>query len=443
MTDGVFWGSLSDPIATSTYSSHFITYPVFISWFYYIFGYHINIPSFLNSFIELLTIFTLSISSIYIFNIKKYWPVFPIVYCLSPAMNLFGTSQLSETFSSFIILINVLSVIYYFQKINKLNLSILLISFFLAIFTRRENLVLIIFILIISFFEWLKDKKIKIFMPLLFSALIATIFFTFVQNIFKLNIIESSEIHTNNFSLEYLNKLFPIFIRALFSFKWLSISFTLFILASIFFIYTWKNNKIIISLIVLYLSFLFVYCFHYRNYDFIYSGYVQPFVVLRYLNNFYEILVIVLSIFLIKLIEYTSFKKLIFIILSILIVTSFTSTLSLRHEYSKYEIAERFLKPQKILDFLKKKTNYILITDDILIFQLLGPDNLEICDINSINKFLSKIRNEDKYIYLTSSYYNKNYRRRYLDVVKIIQSLKLSKVLALGDQDILYKIVKY
>jgi hypothetical protein len=104
LTDGIFWGSLVKPMAMATYSSHFITYSVFISWFYYIFGYNINIPSFLNSFIEFLTIFFLSISAKYIFNIKKYWIVFPIVYCLSPAMNLFGTSQLSETFSSFVIL---------------------------------------------------------------------------------------------------------------------------------------------------------------------------------------------------------------------------------------------------------------------------------------------------------------------------------------------------
>jgi len=136
----------------------------------------------------------------------------------------------------------------------------------------------------------------------------------------------------------------------------------------------------------------------------------------------------------------TTFRIITFIVLSGLIVFSFISTLTLRQEYSKLEIAERFTKPEKILDYLKGKDNCILISNNIIIFQLLGPDSLEICDINSIDKYYSNIRNEEKYLYLTSSFYSKNYRYRYQKVVNNIKSIKLEKVLAIDDEHILYRI---
>jgi hypothetical protein len=289
-------------------------------------------------------------------------------------------------------------------------------------------------------YDWLKNRNLKIFIPLLLSALVAILYFTLVQNVFDINIIESKEINTSNFSLQYISKLLVVFIKALFHFNWFSISSILFIISVIYFIYFWKSNNIIIAIIVLYLSFLFVYCFHYRSYDFIYFGYVQPFVVLRYLNNIYIISAIISSIFVIKFMDNTTFRIITFIVLSGLIVFSFISTLTLRQEYSKLEIAERFTKPEKILDYLKGKDNCILISNNIIIFQLLGPDSLEICDINSIDKYYSNIRNEEKYLYLTSSFYSKNYRYRYQKVVNNIKSIKLEKVLAIDDEHILYRI---
>ena len=68
LTDGISSGSISNPISTVTYGGHFITYPVFISWFYSILGYNIYIPSFVNTLIEFFTIFTLSISFIKVFG---------------------------------------------------------------------------------------------------------------------------------------------------------------------------------------------------------------------------------------------------------------------------------------------------------------------------------------------------------------------------------------
>ena len=44
LTDGILLGSLNNPLSTGTYGGHFITFPVFLTWFYKNSGFQASNP---------------------------------------------------------------------------------------------------------------------------------------------------------------------------------------------------------------------------------------------------------------------------------------------------------------------------------------------------------------------------------------------------------------
>jgi hypothetical protein len=153
LTDGILLGSIEEPLSTGTYGGHFITFPIFLSWFYYVFNYFPEFPSHINSLIEFLTVLVMIIYVRKMIGNNIGWFVVPLFYCFAPAMNLFGTTQLSETFSGFIVLVCVISLYSFHKSRNKLHFILFLLSFFVAILTKRENVILMGFILFFQFID--------------------------------------------------------------------------------------------------------------------------------------------------------------------------------------------------------------------------------------------------------------------------------------------------
>src|ERR1035437_7980548 len=355
LTDGISVGSLSNSMKVFTYGGHFITYPVFISWAYHVFGYNIHIPSYVNTFIEFLIILTLSISFKKVFGFNKYWFLPGIIFSLAPAMNVFGTTQLSETFSSFIVLVSILSFFYYFQS-NKLIV--------------------------------------------LFSLLI--IYFLFIQNVFLIEKTESSEISTQTFSLSNFINLFPVFIQALSKFNWFIIYLILIIASIIFISIGWQKHPQQLFLVISFLSYFIIYTLHYRSYYFVHFADVKPFEALRYLNNFFVISTLFISFFFYKLLKIPNLKGVISPILFVLFLISFVYTLLLRKEFSKMEVEDRFSSPVLVLKYLSEQKESVLITDNILIFQLLGNRNLELVDLQITEKLPCDFNNRNVYLFLSN-----------------------------------------
>ena len=442
LTDGINVGSLAEQVSTVTYGGHFITYPVFISWAYDIFGYNIYIPSYLNTFIEFLTVFTLSISFKKVFGFQKYWFIPGIIYALSPAMNVFGTSQLSETFSSFIILMSILSFFYYFKSLGKIYLLTFGICFFTALLTKRENIVLLCLFLFISIYKLstLKKERIQNLLPLVVSFVILLFYLIFIQNVFLIEKTESAEISTPTFSLSNLINLTPVFIKALADFKWFSIYLLILIISIIFIIYDWKRNHLQLSILVLFLSYFFIYTLHYRSYYYVHFGDIKPFEALRYLNNFFVISTIIISFVLYKLLNIPVSKYLIIPIVSVLPIVSFIDTLQLRKEFSEIEKENRFSNPEKVLKYLSPKEKNVLIVDNILIFQLLGDKNLELVDITTVDNVLDYIKGRNAYIFISNFNKSKNFQYRYPAIWQELQMIKKDEIILFGNDDSLYKV---
>ena len=443
LTDGIILGSINAPNITATYSSHFITFPTLISWVYAITGYNIYIPNFINVFLEFLTILTLSISAKKIFNAGKYWFVFPTIYCLAPIINIFGSSQLSETFSSFLVITTILAYFYYLKNNSLDNLLIFVVSYLLAIITRRENIVILLFVLVVSFLQWIRTKKLKEFLPILITITISLIFFVFVQNVFELNRLESQEIGQDNFSLNYIIKLIPYYINSLMDVNLFNISFFIMIIASIYFLINWRKNQDMVSLILLYATFLFVYSFHYRNYGFIKYGTINQFDTFRYLNNFYEILTLVISVFLIKIININRITRI--TILSIVIVSlmfSFTRSITLSKEYSSSEFVTELSIPKRILAFIDSQQDCLLASNDIIIYQILDDNKLNICSLGLLPKFYPKMKNYNRILVYLKESSQKSIDTRNPQITAFLKTVDLKEIKKFRNQGVLYEIVK-
>lgn len=442
LTDGISIGSLTNPYMTTTYGGHFIAYPVFLSWFYHIFGYNIYIPSFLNTFIEFLTVFSLSISFKKVFGIQQFWFVPGLIYSIAPAMNLFGTTHLSETFSSFIILMCILSFYYFFQTNKIRNLIILGICFLTALITKRENTVLISLALIFPIYQLLAGNKIRFtnLLPIILSISLLIIYLLFIQNIFSIEKTESSEISAKTFSLSNFLNLGPVFITALLNFKWFNIYFFILISAIIYILFERDIRPFQLSVMVLYFSYFLIYTFHYRSYYFIHFNNVTPFEALRYLNNFFVISTLIISYCVCKLLVNHFFKKIFTVMILFLLFISIINTHLLRKEYNSYELENRFSNPKLVLEYLSNKERTVLITDNILIFQLLGNDNLELVDLYFWGEYKDKFNPEHAYLFITNFNMSKEFEYRYPNICALINRSEKSEIMKFGNGDSLYLI---
>ena len=138
VTEGITVGSINDPIMMSEYGGHYISYPVFISLFYLIFGTNPILVDYINTSITLLICLLLCISTYKKGSLS--WLVAPILYSAAPIINVFSNTHLIETYSSLIVLTFVCSALLY-QNRNANNL-LAAVSFLLAIITKRDNLVI-------------------------------------------------------------------------------------------------------------------------------------------------------------------------------------------------------------------------------------------------------------------------------------------------------------
>ncbi len=279
------------------------------------------------------------------------------------------------------------------------------VSYLLAIVTRRENIVILFFVFLVSFLQWTQSKKLKEFLPILITVSISLIFFVFVQNVFELNRLESQEIGQANFSLNYIIKLIPYYINSLMDVNLFNISFFIMIIASIYFLINWRKNQDMVALILLYASFLFVYSFHYRNYGFIKNGMINQFDTFRYLNNFYEILTLVISVFLIKIININRIIRI--TILSIVIVAlmfSFTGSITLNKEYTSREFVTELSIPRRILAFIDNQQDCFFASNDIIIYQILDDNKLNVCSLGLLPKFYPEMKSYNRILlYLKES----------------------------------------
>ena len=308
----------------------------------------------------------------------------------------------------------------------------------MAIITKRENTVILCFIIVYPVFNYFIKRKNYFISPIIISVIIISLYLIFIQNIFTIESFESSDINAPTFSIDYLIKLAPLFLKTLFSFKWFSISFTLFLISIIYYMFFKKKDPVILSLIVLFFSYLFIYSFHYRSFYFVHGNKVSPFETLRYLNNFYFIITVISSLFISDLVQRKKVQIFIMILCVPIILTSIVNTISLREDLSNFEYKNRFSTPSKIINLLERESDFVIITDIPLIFQILGSDNLFVSTLLDLRSNLPYLEEKNKYVYINN---NEAFTSRYPHIDNEIQGLKLREVYKFNETSKLYKII--
>lgn len=428
MIEAISVGSLEEPIITSTYGGHFITYPVFLSLFTIPFGWSPTIICIANTLVAFFILLILSIMT----KKSEYWFLPPALYCCSPIINIFTTCFLAEIFSSFICLIFIYT---YFRRESTYNTMLCLIAFFVAILCKRENLVLLI-IPVITIICYMKviirrtsilSKIVKIF-PFL---LIVCIYFLFIQNVFDIESVESKDIGMPTFSPQHFIKQFPVYVKSIFTVKFFSIIAYMYIMWIIYKCIYKKSftiNKSLSISLSLFLIYLFVYSFHYRGYFYVKGSDVYPLETFRYINNFIYLIPIAFITFNCKYIKYVQ------LIFSFLLVFSLFQTYTIRNKISITEYQERFMEAYHVYNYIREKSdNSVLICDDILIYQNICPDNFKVCDI----KLSALLNYKDQRINSFLLFPDLNYLKERYSIDIDLQYLK--PVLELSNSKYLYQ----
>lgn len=400
LIDAISVGSLENPFETCTYGGHFITYSVYLSVFTKLFGWSFLVISIANS---VLTFYILLILSSFKKESTWNWLIGPIIYCIAPIINVFSNTFLAETFSSLVCLTFILSYWYFREPKCTTQQALVYISFFLAIITKRENIVLLtipgihaldLFIrsvrerIVIQERCVYKAFKLSLSDILPFICLMV-IYLVFIHNIFSTETTEAIDIKSSTFSISFFIKLFPCFAKALFTFSYFSISFWLFIILSITQLSRKFYSEKIVSIIVLFILYLGLYTFHYRGYFFVMYDELSSFESFRYINNFYYLIPLCFC-------HTNPYKRSLLPILIVFLGVSLWQTKTEREYYSQIENEERFERARAVEKYINSiNDKAVLITENILIYQNIVNRDFNLCNIGSLNALPDFVSSRD------------------------------------------------
>jgi hypothetical protein len=402
LTSGCTIGSFNDCQVISTYSGHLITYPSVVYFFIFLFGYSPYTILFFNLSCSIFAAVLIYLLTKLLSGNKVLGLIAATIYSLTPIMNVFQTSGLSETFSSTSVL---LFLYLYFSMVNNghdskkkleqiIHWSAIILSFIFASLIKRENLLLItvpIYSLLIPDIKVRFRVLLKRLLPIGFSIFAVLLFYKYYIDLHATINAEMPDVHGFPFSFKFLYILFPIFIRSLLTFKWFAL-FTPFCFVGILMIFiNYKNYKTFLIIFLLFFFYLLLYSSHYRSYYFIKENTATTFETLRYINNLFPFycMLSALPLFYVyekflkknrtRTISNYSFLAVVFISICLLIQGH-----SLKKYFSIIEMENRITPVEITLKSLKN--NDILVTDEPLLFQIFSDPNFEIINLYSIGK---------------------------------------------------------
>jgi hypothetical protein len=370
-----------------SYNGHFTTYSSVIALGNKVLGY--------SQFrtIQFNLIFSLILSLIILNSVfvkSKNIPASLIaifIFASSPAINLFQTSGLAETFSSLMIA-TFIGLLFQFWKIkieDKMVIFFMIITLFMCMLIKRENMVLLSTLPLIVY-QLNKIQKIK-WLWLIGFGLLA--YFFGVQP-FSTEFLEAESIKTSTFSLSYLTIQLPAYITTLMNFQYFGVGFIVMLITYLLlFIMKKKPSFEAVTSTIILLGYLTIYCLHYRSRYFVISMEMSDFETFRYANNFFFLIPLIIGFNLSSLWDKTKVKW-----TTYLITASFFTIFAVSISYSKNlrnvlyfsELESRIspiLEASKIIDSAGLyKNDLVLITDIPLVAKMLDVNdfNLKVHD---------------------------------------------------------------
>lgn len=441
-TKYITFGSIKEIAKMGTISGHFIFFPILLAGIDKIISYSPYNVLYVNALISLVGIFFL-LKTYILINSNKGLLIFGLIIASIPFLAIYNTTGLLETFSSLFISLS----LYTGFRAKRSGYTkwwdcfIYVITLSVSIYIKRDNLILLIlpgFELAYAIIK--RDTKLTrrlIIVTITILAIAASS--NFILDVEKTILDETNDIGRSPFGVDLFIQIFPAFIKALFDFKYFSLVGIIIAISLILAIR--KKDLALIPLLLIFLSYLFIYSSHYRSYYMIHGDFKpSTFDTFRYYTNFISVIMLYSVSIIIKywgeLIK-TNLKMIItflIIILGINLYNNYTT----REMYSEEEYVVRFQPVLKTLALTKE--NDIIVTDLPIMFQLIGPQGLTIIDLTMMEEneigFIKKNVQTSNIYAMVDNEIDHRYKKKEI----IFNQFNVTKISAVSDRYSLYKI---
>jgi hypothetical protein len=254
------------------------------------------------------------------------------------------------------------------------------------------------------------------------TTLIAFFLYKGLFNVFSIEHVESDMIGQDTFSLNYAFRLFPVFIKSLFSLSYFSF-FGILILLSPIIVFVTKDVNIRLMIILAW-TYLLVYSLHYRGYYFVKFDEISTFDTLRFYTNFFPLFVIPVTCFLCAFtkirqgsnITMVGFAALIIILNSCLYIKT-------RSHLSEIENYERIAPVKRVLSFMRPGD--LILTDIPIVFHIYSSPDAFIVDYNSMNELVEQEivdLSKKERVFILRNRFDKEDRMRYPFYFKFLKT---------------------
>lgn len=399
-------GSISNPLTLGIYGGHFAMFPYVVSLFHNLFGYHESNIFIVNTFFSILIPVFLYFMKKNIGISNRDIVIFVFLSILTPFLATYNTSGFSETFSSFIIFYFILLVLSLkkklfnssIQNLNKKSVIystvLLVILFLIAIYTKRENIVLIFPVLSVIFVS--KENtpnRYFIFLTLtLFSILIL---YFIIHNTWNIETLESSSINGNTFSTTHFLINIKSLLIGFFSFDIWGITGLLFITGFVLFVvkltYEKKIEQIEFVLLIAIFSYIFVYSSHYRSYYHEINPVENPQDSLRYATNYTPIMLLFIMLLFRRFVNHLKINGLFCINSVVIIFFGFFYSMQFRQKMHKIEALELINEMKNTLQL--NQSRYPIITDRPSLYRCYTNDNERVIDYYALPELILDEKN--------------------------------------------------
>jgi len=404
LTQGCLFGSLRNCYLSGTYSGHLITFPAIVYSIFRLIGYSPYTILYINLICSLLSVILIFLIAKILINDNSYAAITAGIFALTPIINVFHTSGLSETFSStWILLFLYIFLLKYVQraecrKYTYLFWLSLIFSLTIATLIKRENLLILLTPFIAIFIQSIKARKRILqelfrFTPIIILTGAIILFYLFYIRLNYTVITDQTDIGCLTFDLKFFGSIFPMFLKSFFNLRWFFIfSYSTIIGVCFIFLRIKKYNNFLYP-VFFFFSFLLLYSLHYRSYAFVKYGEIHGFETLRYISNLFPFYCFFSGLGLFKIYEKFKPSNLItkplffkpFVIIFILLLIFQSQNLKFR--FSNIELEERITPVKETLKFAN---NGIIITNEPLLFQIFGDANVKIIELSCIGKSIQK-----------------------------------------------------
>lgn len=399
-------GSYNQCYQYGSFGGHLLTLPILLHIYNTIFGYNAS-----NIF-ELNLIFSVLLSGLVYYCWSKFHNkhrfsinVFLLIMSITPFVTIFNTSGLAETISSVFVIGFLLNI----YRANESNFDTSTTSFWLtiiflilAVITKRENFILLIFMYLMPLIRYLYGQSIvfKTFILMLLISTVTLLLFSYFIDLFGIENNESIDISENTFSFRLLKLNLKQLILAITDLKFWGLTGYIFLGSILITGLSKKITKLGLMSLILAVFYIILYSSHYRSYYQVVHNLSYPFETLRYSTNYLPLIALFTSTikFDNKYWSKLTFNKTFFnlsnfscIALTFGLVANVALT---RSEFSQDENGSRI---QPVIETLSViDIDDVIITSIPIVFRCYADENQKIIDLFKINNNrLRELKNEN------------------------------------------------